>query len=90
MPDSAQDTVDQLLLTVLLRTVAKADALVEIQQQSRLQQTHLEQMVDVDLILGELPVIPMVHMADVALSMGKSCILSLLLISDPLGISPYT
>jgi hypothetical protein len=31
MPDSAQDTVDQLLLTVLLRTVAKADALVEIQ-----------------------------------------------------------
>jgi hypothetical protein len=30
MPDSAQDTVDQLLLTVLLRTVAKADALVEI------------------------------------------------------------
>jgi hypothetical protein len=29
--DSAQDTVDQLLLTVLLRTVAKADALAEIQ-----------------------------------------------------------
>ena len=47
-------------------------------------------MVVVDLILGELPVIPMVHMADVALSMGKSCILSLLLLSCPLGISPYT
>jgi hypothetical protein len=90
MPDSAQDTVDQLLLTVLLRTVAKADALVETQEQPRLQQTHLEQMVSVDLILGELPVIPMVHMADVAPSTGKSCILSLVLLSHPLGISPYT
>ena len=47
-------------------------------------------MVDVDLILGELPVIPMVHMVDVALSMGKSCILSLLLLAYPLGVSPYT